>query len=131
MPALVFLGAAALVLIALLFVADDKLEKISSPAIVTSQHTGLPDHHYHGTTNVLIRGSPAPAPDMDSEAVLTAQPDRKSEAGHKSEPERHMTIPAEARSARAEAPPRKRPVMPEPIRHEQNNFFDRFSIKGQ
>jgi len=154
MPALAFLAVAGLVLTALLIVADDKLEKSSSPAIVTSQHTGLPDPPHHDTTNILTE-TPAPAPDMNSEAVLAAQPksepdqksdadhrsapdykseaDHKSEAEHKSEPQRHATIPAEARSARAEASPRKRPVMPEPIQqsHEQNNFFDRFSIKGQ
>jgi len=136
MPALAFLAVAGLVLTALLFVADDKLAKSSSPAIVTSQRTGLPEPRYHNTIKIFTE-TPAPAPDMNSEAVLAAQPksepDHKSEADHKSEPERQATIPAGARSARAEASPRKRPVMPEPIQqsHEQNNFFDRFSIKGQ
>src|SRR5262249_17661749 len=139
MPALAFLAVAGLVLTALLFVADDKLAKSSSPAIVTSQRTGLPEPRYHNTIKIFTE-TPTPAPDMNSEAVLTAQPksepnhkseaDYNSEPEHKSEPERQATIPAEARSARAEASPRKRPVTPEPIQHshEQNNFFDRFSI---
>jgi hypothetical protein len=130
MPALAFLAVAGLVLTALLFVADAKLELSSSPAIITSQRTGLPEPQYHHATRIFTE-APAPAPDMTSEAVLAAQP--KSQPEHKSEPEHHATIPAEARAARAEAPPRKRPVTPDPIQshHEQNDFFDRFSIKGQ
>src|SRR5215467_10551317 len=132
MPALMFVAVGGLVLTALLFVADAKLEKKSgSPAIVTSQRTGLPERQYHSTTRILTE-APAPAPDMSSEAVRVAQP--TSEPEHKSEPEHHATIPAEARAARAEAPPRKRPVTPDPPpqnRYEQNGFFDRFSIRGQ
>ena len=131
MPALAFLAVAGLVLTALLFVADAKLELSSSPAIITSQRTGLPGPQSHNATRILTE-TPAPAPDMTSDAVLAAQP--KSEPDHKSEPEHHATIPAEARAARAEVPPRKRAVTPAPIQqngHEQNGFFDRFSIKGQ
>jgi|SRR5215472_11592405 len=144
MPALMFVAVAGLVLTALLFVADAKLEKKSgSPAIVTSQRTGLPERQYHSTTRILTE-APAPAPDMSSEAVRVAQPtsepehksepEHRSEPDHKSDPEHHATIPAEARAARAEAPPRKRPVTPDPPpqnRYEQNGFFDRFSIRGQ
>ena len=98
MPALAFLAVAGLVLTALLFVADAKLNKSSSPAIVTSQRTGLPKPQYHNATRTLAN-TPAPAPDMTSQAVLAAQP--------KTEPKHQATIPAEARAARAEAPPKK------------------------
>jgi glucose/arabinose dehydrogenase len=98
MPALAFLAVAGLVLTALLFVADAKLKNSSSPAIVTSQRTGLPEPQYHNATRTLTN-TPAPAPDMTSQAVLAAQP--------KSELEHQATIPDEARAARAEAPPKK------------------------
>ena len=102
MPALAFLGVAGLVLTALLFVADAELENSSSPAIVTSQRFGLPEPQYHNARRTRTY-TPAPAPDMTSQAVLAAQP--------KLEPEHQATIPAEARAAqpkaRAEAPLKK------------------------
>ena len=72
MPALTFLAAAGLALLALLFVADATLEP-GSPAIVTSQRTGLPAPQYHNVIRTLT-STPAPAPDMTSQAVLAAQP---------------------------------------------------------
>ena len=99
MPALAFLAVAGFVLTALLFVADAKLKNSSSPAIVTSQRTGLPQPQYHNATRTLTN-TPAPAPDMTSQAVLAAQP--KTETKHQA------TIPAEARAARAQAPAKKR-----------------------
>jgi hypothetical protein len=137
MPALSFLAVAGLVLTALLFVADAKLKKSSSPAIVTSQRTGLPESQYHNATRTLTNTA-APAPDMTSQAVLAAQP--------KTEPKHQATIPAEARAARAEAPPKKArvevsaktargeappPNNPDtrPTTYHQTPFFDRFSIK--
>ena len=130
MPALAFLAVAGLVLTTLLFIANAKLELNSSPAIITSQRTGLPEPQYQHAKGILTETA-APAPDMTSEAVLTAQP--KLEPEHRSEPEHHTAIPAEARRARAEVPPKKRPVSPDPIHdhHERNDVFDRFSIKGQ
>ena len=156
MPALVFLAVAGLVLTALLFVADPKLKESSSPAIVTSQRIGLPEPQYHNTRRTLTN-TPAPAPDMTSQAVLAAQP--KSEPEHqatspaeeraahaKSEPEHQATMPAEARAARAEAQSKKARIeasakkaraeaqlrnnsFTQFIDHERNQF-DRFSIKG-
>jgi hypothetical protein len=138
MPALAFLAVAGLVLTALLFVADPKLKESSSPAVVTSQRIGLPEPQYHSTRRTLTN-TPAPAPDMTSQAVLAAQP--------KSEPEHQATSPAEARAARAEAPskkarieasakkaraeatpPRNNPDT-QPTTYKQTPFFDRFSIK--
>jgi len=137
MPALAFLAVAGLVLTALLFVADAKLKNSSSPAIVTSQRTGLPEPQYHNATRTLTN-APAPAPDMTSPAVLAAQP--------KTEPNHQAMIAAEARAARAEAPPKKTrvevsakkaraeaqaPNNPDtrPTSYRQTPFFDRFSIK--
>jgi len=135
MAALAFLAVAGLVLTALLFVADATVEKNSSPAIVTSQRTGLPEPHYHHATRTVTT-APAPAPDMTSPAVLAAQP--------KSEPEHNVTIPAEAREPRAEAAPKKARVEAQarkaraeapppdtrPDAYHQTPFFDKFSIKG-
>jgi outer membrane biosynthesis protein TonB len=156
MPALAFLGVAGLVLTALLFVADAELENSSSPAIVTSQRIGLPEPQYHNARRTRTY-TPAPAPDMTSQAVLAAQP--KSEPEHqatipgearaaqpKPEPEHKTTIPDEARAVRAEAPPKKMrveasakkaraeappPNNPEtrPTTYQQTPFFDKFSIK--
>src|SRR5215470_10956368 len=96
MPVLAFFAVVGSVLLALLFVANATLES-SSPAIVTSQRTGLPAPGYHNTIKTLTTTS-APAPDMTSQAVLAAQPKSVSEAPAKIEP----TV----REARAEAPPK-------------------------
>jgi hypothetical protein len=138
MPALTFLAVAALVLTALLFVADANLEKSSSPVIVTSQRIGLPEPQYRKATRTLTN-TPAPAPDMISQAVRAAQP--------KSELEQPVTVHAEAHAARAEAPPKKTRVErsakdaraeakapnnpdTQPTNYQPTAFFDRFSIKG-
>lgn len=72
MPVLVFFAVAGLALLALLFVADATLEKGSSP-IVTSNRVGLPEQPHPDLIQVLT-SAPAPAPDMNSQAVLAAQP---------------------------------------------------------
>jgi hypothetical protein len=137
MPALAFLAMAGLVLTALLFVVDLKLEKSGSPAIVTSQRIGLPEPQYHNAGRTLT-STPAPAPDMTSQAVLAAQP--------KSESEHQAKIPTEVRAARAEAPPKKvraeasgnkaraeAPPANDPetrsTTYQQTRFFDKVSIK--
>src|SRR5215813_9985491 len=85
MPVIRYFAVVGSVLVALLFVADATLEKNSSPVIVTSQRTGLPESHYHNAiaesgdvqpVSWRTRGdtTPAPAPDMTSQAVLDAQP---------------------------------------------------------
>ena len=68
MPALAFLAVVGLVLAALLFVADATLES-GSPAIVTSDRVGLPEPWHPDTVGALTT-TPAPAPDMSSQAVL-------------------------------------------------------------
>jgi hypothetical protein len=127
MPALTFLAVVGLALVALLFVADATLESVSP--IVTSQHSGLPKPWQPDEVKILTN-TPAPGPDMKSQAVLNAQP--------KSAPDEAMTkIHPAARAARAEAPPKNKRVthqpvdgrVTQPIGHQQN-LFDRFSIKG-
>jgi hypothetical protein len=120
MPALAFLAVVGLVLIALLFVADATLER-SSPMIVTTERVGLPKP-WHPDTVQTLATAPAPAPDMTSPAVRTAQP--------KPEPEALGKIEPGARAARAEAPPNDNHVT-RPIDNRQNLLVDRFSIKGQ
>ncbi len=135
MPVLAFFAVVGLVLFALLFVADATLEN-SSPAIVTSQRTGLPVPRYHTAIKTLTTPS-APAPDMTSQAVLSAQPKSASDALAKIEAgarEARAEAPEKvwgevsAKKTRAEAPPQNRPVA-QSINHQQNQF-DRFSIKG-
>ena len=115
MPALTFLAAVGLVLITLLFVADATLEP-GSPAIVTSQRSGLPEPRYHNATRTLTN-TPAPAPDMTSQAVFAAQP--------KSTPDIPANIGPAALAAQAKAHEGRRVTG-----YRQTRIFDRFSIKG-
>ena len=116
MPALTFLAAVGLALVALLFVADATLT-LGPPPIVTSERSGLPKPWRPDTIQTLT-STPAPAPDMTSPAVLAAQPT----------PAALPKIGSAARAARAEAPPRNNSFS-QSNAHQQN-FFDRFSIKG-
>jgi hypothetical protein len=101
MPILAFFAVVGSVLVALLFVADATLEENGAPVIVTSQRTGLPTPRYHNANAIKTPTIlPAPAPDMTSQAVLTAQP--------KSAPKPLPKIEFEAREARAEVPPKMR-----------------------
>jgi hypothetical protein len=136
MPVLAFFAVVGSVLFALLFVADATLEN-SSPAIVTSQRTGLPAPRYHNAIKTLNTAS-APAPDMSSQAVLAAQPKLRSDVLAKIEPAarearaeappKHVRVEPSANKARAEALPQNQQVTPHP--DYQQNQFDRFSIKG-
>ncbi|MGA7086401.1 MAG: hypothetical protein WB005_24995, partial [Pseudolabrys sp.] len=72
MPALTFLAVVGLVLVGLLFVADATLEN-GPPPIVTSDRTGLPKPWRPDGVKTLTT-IPAPAPDMTSDVVLSAQP---------------------------------------------------------
>jgi|SRR5262245_18004702 len=116
MPALTFLAVVGLALVALLFVADATLTP-GPPPIVTSERSGLPKPWRPDTTQTLT-STPAPAPDMTSPSVLAAQPKSESAALHR--------IGPAARAARAEAPRNNRFNSND----YQQNFFDRFSIKG-
>jgi hypothetical protein len=128
MPILAFFSVVGSVLVALLFLADATLEN-TSPAIVTSQRTGLPAPRYDNANAIKsLATATAPAPDMTSQAVLSAQPKSASDALAKIEPV--------AREARAEASPKKLRIevsakaRAEVHPHHQQNQFDRFSIKG-
>ena len=120
MPALTFLAVVGLVLVGLLFVADATLENGPPPIDHRSSPvTALVCHPDGGKTLTTI---PAPAPDMTSDVVLSAEPKAAIDNSAKI---------AAARAARAEAPPKIRRVT-QPIDYPQNtNLFDRFSIKGQ
>lgn len=125
MPALAFLAAVGIALIALLCVADATLER-SSPVITTSDRVGLPER-WHPDTVQILTSPPAPAPDMTSPPVLAAQP--------KPEPDVLEKIGPAARAARAEAPPKNRRVT-QPLdrwqnHYQKNQLVDRFSIKDQ
>jgi hypothetical protein len=122
MPVFAFFAVIGSVLFALLFIADATLEN-SSPAIITSQRTGLPAPRYDSANAVkTLTTAPAPAPDMTSQAVLTAQPKSTSDALANIEPA--------AREVRAEsAPSRQQPRVRQATHYQQPNVFDRFSIK--
>lgn len=116
MPALAFLAVAGLALLALLFVADATLKRVSPP-IVTSSRVGLPDR-WHSDAIQVLTSPPAPTPDMTSPAVLSAQP----------------KITPAANRAQAEAPPEINPEtnrVTRPFDYRQERGADRFSIRGQ
>ena len=117
MPALTFLAVVGLALVALLFVADATLTP-GPPPIVTSERSGLPKP-WRADTIQTLTSAPAPAPDMTSPAVLAAEP----------KPAALPKIGSAARAARAEAPSRNNRFSDS--NNYQQNFFDRFSIKGQ
>lgn len=121
MPVLAFFTVVGLSLIALLFVADATLER-SSPVIVTSDRIGLPER-WHSDTIQTLTSTPAPAPDMTSQAVLDAQPKSKPVALDKIKPA--------ALAARAEAPPENNRVTQPDQLPRGPLGLDRFSIKGQ
>ena len=117
MPIFNFLVVTTFALIVLLFVADATLEP-GSPVIVTSQRTGLPKPQYHNNAARTLTNTPAPIPDMTSQAVLAAQP--------KSPPDATAHIGSAALAARAKVPHKDKRI----TGHQQTRFFDRFSIKG-
>lgn len=127
MPVLKFLAIAGSALIALLFVADATLEKNGSPVIATSQRSGLPEPPQPRHEIDILTSTPAPAPDMTSQAVLDAQP---KPAQPKPAFEPLEKLRSEARAARAEAPPERNRIT-RPTEHERNRWIDRFSIKDQ
>ena len=117
MPIFTYFAVVGSVMIALLFVAGATLEK-GSPAVVTAQ-SGLPKPwHPVGTSDQynlsrpwrpdqlqILSSAPAPAPDMTSPLVLAAQP--KVHAA----PEVLAKVEPAARTARAEAPPKKKRII--------------------
>ena len=129
MPVLAFFAVVGSVLFALLFVADATLES-SSPAIVTSQRTGLPAPRYHNAIKTLTTAS-APAPDMTSQAVLAAQPAKIEPTAREAlaeAPPKPMQVGASAKKARAEVQLRNNSFTQ--FIDQERNQFDRFSIKG-
>ena len=137
MPVLAFFLVVGSLLVAALFIVDAKLNNIS-PAIVTSQRIGLAESRYHNATKALTN-TPAPAPDMASQAVLDAQPksapetalakiDRAAREARAEAPPKRARVEASAKKARAEAPLANNPHR-RPTTYQQPPFFDRFSIK--
>ena len=133
MPVLAYFAVTGSVLVALLFLADATLERNNSPVIVTSQRSGLPETPQPPEAVQIF--SSAPAPDMNSPAVLGAQPKPGSlakvhpdaRAARAEAPPKETRFGASAKRARAEAPPVNRSV-PWHTGYGQNQF-DRFSIK--
>jgi hypothetical protein len=120
LPVGTYLAVLGLVLIASLFFAGASLE-IHKPT-KDSPSPEARQNHYE-----LNSGGPPPAPDMNSQAVIRAQPNSELGPLAKLHPDAH--------AARAEAPAERkrvtRPTDHQPNRYQQNQFIDRFSIRGQ
>jgi hypothetical protein len=95
MPIFSYFAVVGSVLVALLFAAEATLPKSASPVIATSSIYGMPKPWRPDPTQTLAT-TPAPAPDMSSEAVLAAAP---------------KTAPVNERSATANAAPKKKRVV--------------------
>jgi hypothetical protein len=93
MPILSYFVGVGAMLVALLFVADLALPKSDAPVIATSSLYGLPKPWKPDPARAALLATPAPAPDMASEAVQAAMT---------------KTEPVIAGNARAEAAPKKK-----------------------
>src|SRR4051812_46762448 len=113
MPIFSYFAVVGSVLAALLFAADATLPKSTTPVVATSSIYGMPKPWHPDPTQTLA-ATPAPAPDMSSEAVLAAAP---------------KTEPVNERSATAEAAPKKKRVVahrrPAPDDPRQNYAWSR------
>ena len=107
MPILSYFAIVGSALVALLFAADATLPKSTTPVITTSSIYGMPKPWRPDPTQTLAT-TPAPAPDMSSEAVLAAAP---------------KTEPVNERGADA-APKKKRVVArkPQPDDDSRQNY---------
>jgi len=88
MPIFSYFAVVGSVLVALLFAADATLPKSETPVVVTSSLYGMPKPWQPDPTQTLA-ATPAPAPDMSSEAVLAAAPDvapKKKRVARKPQP---------------------------------------------
>jgi hypothetical protein len=122
MPALTFLAVVGLVLVGLLFVADATLEN-GPPPIVTSERTGLPKPWRPDGLQMLTT-TPAPAPDMTSQAVLSAQP--KGRARRSGEDQRRCAHGASRSTAQEQA---YQPVIRLPTEHQSvRQIFDQGAV---
>ena len=95
MPIFSYFAVVGSVMVALLFAADATLTKSTTPVVATSSIYGMPKPWHPDPTQTLA-STPAPAPDMSSEAVLAAAP---------------KTQPVNERSATADAAPKKKRVV--------------------
>ena len=95
MPIFSYFAVVGSVLVALLFAADASLPKSTAPVIATSSIYGMPKPWHPDPTQTLA-ATPAPAPDMSSEAVLAAAP---------------KTGPVNERSVSTDATPKKKRVV--------------------
>ena len=113
MPIFSYFAVVGSVLAALLFAADATLPKRTTPVIATSSIYGMPEPWHPDPTQTLAT-TPAPAPDMSSEAVLAAAP---------------KTEPVNERNATADAPKKKRVAVrkPQPDDPRQNYAWSRSS----
>jgi hypothetical protein len=111
MPIFSYFAVVGSVLVALLFAADATLPKSETPVVVTSSLYGMPKPWQPDPTQTLA-ATPAPAPDMSSEAVLAAAP---------------KTEPVNERSATADVAPKKKRVArkPQPADPRQNYAWSR------
>jgi hypothetical protein len=101
MPILSYFTVVGSVMVALLFLADATLTKSDTPVVATSSLYGMPAKWQPDATPKLA-STPAPEPDMASDAVQAAMP---------------KTVPVNERSdrlARAEAAPKKKRVARRP-----------------
>ena len=131
MPALAFLASVGLALVAMLFAANAMLPD-NGPVIVVSARIGLPEPwHPDPDPTSPPAFAPIPAPEMASQSVIQPVSEAEGDA-----------IKPAARTARAEAPPKKekrvaRQSTDRQQNHVQQNhvqqssLVDRFSIRGQ
>jgi len=103
-------------LVAFLFYGGATVEKVTQATIAQDRPNSIQ----------AAVAAPAPPPPMTSEATFTAQPAKTPR-----ESELLAKIESAARAARAESPPKRKQVIhqQQPV-VQQQQLYDRFSIKG-
>ena len=116
MPIFTFFAVVGSALTALLFVTDLTLEKSETPVVVSSSFYGMPKPWKPDPEAPVLVATPAPEPDMKSDAVLAAAPktaDAKTAAAN-------PAMSAMAHAPKVEAPKKKRVVHKQPHDGRQN-----------
>ena len=119
MPILSYFAAVGSVLVALLFVADATLDK-RGPLPFNNEAYGLPPAWHPDPQSSILAATPAPEPDMKSEAVRAAAPPPAANT--------QKTEPAQQRTAKLEAPKKPKRVarrLPPPDDYRQSYAWSR------
>jgi hypothetical protein len=108
MPIFTYFAVVGAALLGVLFYADANLAP-RGPLAVTTDFVGLPQP-WHGPVNPSLAAAPAPAPDMNSDAVLAASPKTAANAKDATVATIGMAAASEQVARTERAPKKKRQI---------------------